>query len=456
MYCEIINSFIKSLRALKVYIESVEQVIHDVDDDTQFENDRLLAQIFYSVLKIKNSNKDFKEECYSSEKIKEIFEQGLKEYGAVEAEQKMDDIFKTFEEIASFSERDEITGKYQYKSLPKNIRKKYEELEVYGKQRSILYSGTLMLLVTYYENLISRVFRCDFARHPERIKLDAKAVTYKFLLEVNNVEEVKNHLIDEEVMSMMYKSHGDWMCYLENIIKLKLPCINDNKDRISEIIARRNLFVHNDGKVNSVYLGIISNSEFKRGEEIIISKEYLSNAIDIIEMAGVSLVVELSLKEKWSDSNEIDKIECMIYDEFFSAEKFENSRILYEIGLDSSKINQTTKLDFLFNNWCSYKLLGKFNLVEKQVKEFDVSAYKPRYLLAKLALLDKYQDFFVEYDRQDDLNDNMLKEWTIFKNVRTSEEFKRRFETSLETVHSAISNVDVNLDMEMEEACQQK
>lgn len=137
--------------------------------------------------------------------------------------------------------------------------------------------------------------------------------------DIGNVSEIKEHLVDEEVTKMMYKSFNEWIEFLIKNKKLKLQYILDRMDTIKEIIARRNLYVHNDGIVNSIYLSTVcKDTKFKKGDSIGINRSYINKAIDIVECAGFSLVVEMWIKEGYKDEKQIGKITDLIFDEYYS------------------------------------------------------------------------------------------------------------------------------------------
>ena len=52
----------------------------------------------------------------------------------------------------------------------------------------------------------------------------------------------------------MYESLLDWKKYFQKNLKLNLKAWEDEFEVIQEIIARRNLYVHNNGIVNNIYI----------------------------------------------------------------------------------------------------------------------------------------------------------------------------------------------------------
>ena len=264
MYSDITNTFLNSIRALRFYVSSVEKNMEDyradyMNMDKPIQENLLIAQILRILILLKRKGIDSNEIEILDEILDEIPDE-------------LNDIFKKLIiDIDEFIQEKTINGKttYEYKSLPKDVMESYRKLESEEKQKEILYSGSLMLLITYFENLISGVMKKDFTRYPGRVALNEKSVSYKLLTEVQNVEEIKSILIDQEVANKMYGSFLDWKKFFQKQLKLEVKCWEDNLATIQEIIARRNIFVHNNGVINSLYVGMIENCEKSRiGENI--------------------------------------------------------------------------------------------------------------------------------------------------------------------------------------------
>lgn len=413
MYSNIINQFLKSLRALRLYVDRTEPITNFFIDDN-VEQDKVeffLAKILW----LKEHGVD----------LKDLVDDTLNEENLEIKQLAM----KYIERIDECLDKCTNNGKLNshFMMLPKTVKKKYQIMESQEKQNEILFSGSLMLLVTYFENLFSKIFFQNFLKYPNRISLDEKAVTFKLLQDIGNIHEIKEHLIDEEVTKMMYKSFNDWTEFLKKSMKLKLQYILDRIDIIKEIIARRNLYVHNDGIINSIYLSMVcKDTKYKKGDSIGINRDYINNAIDIVECAGVSLVVEMWIKEDYKDEEQIRKITDLIFDEYYCQERWENAKVLYELCL-TYKLPSVYELICKMNRWECYKRLGKFQAVVDEVNDIDLSAAMPRFRLAKLALQNKIEEFFILFDHQNDLDEDSLHEWPIFKEIRESEAYIERY-----------------------------
>lgn len=412
MYTSIIGSFLNSIQALKLYVDNVEPM--HIDIDRNMDNASVLAMLMSLAKQMKITKMNIEDLEFPDEVPEEVSE-NLKGY------------LKDFWELVEISQ-DGKSGRYS--SMPKELKEPYRRIEAIQMQNKILYSGSLMLLITYFENTISKIFKSDLQRHPQRMSLENKTVSYKILEVSNNIEDVKSHLIDSEVTSIMYRSFSDWIEYFKKNMKLNLKYVTEKKPIITEIIQRRNVIVHNESTVNSIYMNLVSEDyrkNVKIGDILVVDKPYIYDAINLIETAGMAIIIEAWLNECANDKDEIDKILAIIFDEYLIFEKWEIAKVLYEICLECKKLQTSDELVCKINKWQCYKWLGKFEEVEEEVKSLDISANSPKYKLGVMALLDEYDKFFEYFDKQNELDETDLKEWPLFRRIRENSIYKERY-----------------------------
>lgn len=416
MYKDISNIFLNNIRAIRFYIDSVDQTMDNPFSEKIIDSDNaFVAAMIYLVTQAKEREIKIGDELQSLEGMPQ------------EAVDYMKNIENLVLEIECSGNKISL-----YNYLPKDIKKEYQKFEAREKQKEILYRGSLLLVVTYFENLIASVLRGNFAKYPQRIALNEKSVSYKMLTEVNNIEEIKDILIDQEVTNKMYESLLDWKNYFQKNIKLELKAWEEKFDILQEIIARRNLYVHNNGIINNIYIKLIHDvSKYSMGEELSIDREYIDDAVNIIEYLGMSLLIEAWLKECSNDSDEVKNITDLIFEEYLEPQRWEMARHFYGLCLQNSRISDADKILCKINNWQCYKWLGEYDKVKDEVERLDISAYKPMYVLGMLALKEDYKSFFEYYDNQTDIGKDELKEWPLFKELRKSKEYLERFPEEL-------------------------
>lgn len=298
---------------------------------------------------------------------------------------------------------------------------KMPNLNAYLKMEKIIYGGSLILSVIYFENLFSDLFRDDFSKYP--VLLEKKEVSYKVVIQSENLKDIKDILIDSEVTNLMYKSFDDWIDYLKKRKKVQFCFLEEILLEIKEIIARRNVQVHNDGKVNSIYLSIVKNSSqtLQKNQELQVNEEYIINAIKKLELAGICIIIELAIKE---DKANISAIMDFIYNFYLVDERWDISLDLYKLLTDLDSFD--TIVDSLLckiNMWLCFKRLGRYGEIEANIRALDLSACDKKYLLAKYALLDDKENFFAEFDiTNEDLRS--LMEMPVFLDLKNTEDYQ--------------------------------
>lgn len=406
MFTSIIEPFLKNIQSLRYYVDSVEMIreqeLEERDDNFT------LAMIMLLAKEIKTKNKSL-DQLVDKDILDSIDESTVAK------------ITKLIDECKDIVELSEDGKSGQYRRLPKNLKEKFRKVEALQTHHEILYNGSLILLMTYFENMMAKIFRIDLKKYPKRMALESKSVSYKMLETSNTIEEIKEKLIDEEITSIMYKSVSDWINYLNKVVKLEMAFAYEKLPELQEIIARRNLIVHNEGIVNSIYFENVSETLRKGitlGDRLLVNKQYIYNALDCVEVIGVAIILEMWLKEAGKNADEVDKITSAIYDEYLIFERWEHAKVLYEICLKCNKLQDSSMLLCKINRWQCYKWLGEFEKVKKEVEELDISACKPKYQLGVLALLDKFDEFDECYKNQHEIGEGELKEWPLFRNIR--------------------------------------
>lgn len=416
MFSDITETFLNSIRALRFYVNSVESNIENPFIDYNINNENeIFARLIYLIIYAKKKDSDIL--TY----IKNI--EGM-------TENDINIFTEIITKMESLIKEKEIDGKkvYKYEYLPKEIKEEYQKFEIGDKQEEILYSGSLMLLVTYFENLLAGILKKDFIRHPERASLGEKSVSYKLLSKIENIQDIRDILIEQEVTNIMYGNLSDWKRFFQKSMKLDVALWEEKFDVIEEIFSRRNLFVHNNGVINNTYLNKTnSHNKKKIGEYVGISREYIDKALDIIEFLGISLIIEIWMKEFADDENETKTIINIIYDEYLETERWEMAKYFYQICLHSKKICTADRILCQINYWQCCKWEGEYDKVKNEIENLDISAYKPMYILGVLSLKEDYEKFFEIFDKQDDVGEIELREWPLFRELRNSEEYLKRF-----------------------------
>jgi hypothetical protein len=147
-------------------------------------------------------------------------------------------------------------------------------------------------LVSEFDAFMSATLRAFYHLKPEALNASDRKLTYAELAAFGSIEAAREHIIEKDVETYLRSSHSEQFVTLES--KLGIPLRKDLpvwKDFI-ELTERRNLFVHNDGVVNSHYLQVCSSerydcSKLKKGLRLGVSKNYFARAHEaVFELAA--------------------------------------------------------------------------------------------------------------------------------------------------------------------------
>jgi hypothetical protein len=112
-----------------------------------------------------------------------------------------------------------------------------------------LASATLQQFVSSFEDFIFGVMRHWLLAYPKR--LAKKQIPMSFVLAASNLDAVKLDAINRELNELAFKRVREWFAYLEDMVKLGCPT-DEEIDRLAEIKATRDVFVHNRGIANQI------------------------------------------------------------------------------------------------------------------------------------------------------------------------------------------------------------
>ena len=149
--------------------------------------------------------------------------------------------------------------------------------------------------ILLFEQFIYYMSKENFTAFPEKLgrePLSGQKLT-QLIYKKNNIEDIISSIIEEKNRKIFYGNPVD--------IFKKDPCKFEYKDffinnyskelgYFSQIIATRNIIIHNNSKIDSKYLKETKNNTLKEKQHIDISSEYLRETILLL----IGLVSELT------------------------------------------------------------------------------------------------------------------------------------------------------------------
>lgn len=186
---------------------------------------------------------------------------------------------------------------------PINSIRTYRKDELLGRYQLLAFNhlaiNGIIQLVAIVEAMLGDVVRAIILKYPQ--KLSAKrTVNLKSVLEAVSIEEVHLRATDQLLNEMSYKSPREFAEFLEGMISINLlecPAFH----RYMEVKASRDIFIHNRGTVNEVYLRKAgSHQRAPAGAKLPADVQYFLESYEFC--LQLSEWLEAQLHERWHSS----------------------------------------------------------------------------------------------------------------------------------------------------------
>lgn len=302
---------------------------------------------------------------------------------------------------------------------PKNARREYNKVEQY---ENILVSSTLSNVIIIFERYLASVYKALILVNPKKYfenqKIEIASIFNK------NVKDIVIECVQREVESNMFDS----LKTLELISQKENINVNRYRnilDEFEEIYYRRNLYIHNNGIVNNIYLSNIKG-KFKKNtkvnQKLVTDEIYLRNAINMLYKIVCTLFYEVQLSynpkyEKWQTS-----LGNIGFD-FLQNKNYDVAEQLYFILSSYKQLCFKDKATYRINYINALKQQGKTENVKKELNELDVSIATDAYKIAKLCLEDKNKEVYeaISKNYPEPFTADLIRDWPLFINFRETE-----------------------------------
>jgi hypothetical protein len=135
-----------------------------------------------------------------------------------------------------------------------------------------LISSSFQHFVTLFEDFVFGLLRSWLAAYPAG--LSGKQIEMGAVLAASDTSELVLMVVDKELNDLKYKRVLEWFTYLDRLVNLGCPTI-DEIEQLAEIKTSRDILAHNNGIVNATYVSKAGNrARFQIGERLEISEPY--------------------------------------------------------------------------------------------------------------------------------------------------------------------------------------
>ena len=357
-------------------------------------------------------------------------------------------LIEKLEKISTQEEGEDEQGKKytSYKVSSDNIEefpKIHKHLNRTDIAIKIIPRNFIVSIISQYDAFLGDLMRTLYEINPNIIRSSEKEINAEDLFTYETIDELKNHIIDKEVDTLLREGHYEQLLILEK----KISVVADKKFTLTtnlpvlssfiELTQRRNLFVHTNGSSTKQHLEISKKWKFKTecdsvNQELIANPEYCQKAYSILYEMSVKLTHVLWRKFIPLERKEADEhLNQIIYDLLID-NKYELAIEFANFFTDVIKkfSSEQFRKFVIVNKAIAYKMLDKEKECKQVIKSEDWSIGN-EFKLAKLIL----EDSFVEAkelmmkigDNDEVVNKKAYENWPLFEKFRLTEEFKSAF-----------------------------
>ncbi|WP_286760716.1 hypothetical protein [Salegentibacter sp. UBA1130] len=326
-----------------------------------------------------------------------------------------------------------IAVKYEETRIFESLSKNYETSSLASK---IIPESLFVSLISQYDAFLNRLLKALYDIRPEYLNNSERNISFSQLVEFKSIGEAREYIIEKEIETVLRKSHSDHFEYLES--KLAIPLRKDLPvwSTFIEITERRNLLVHNDGKVSNQYFKVCKENkcvleDMKLNDRLRVTPEYFKKAYSCLFEISVKLTHTLWRKLLKDDLEEADKkLNDICYD-LLSSKQFNIADILLDYACKQKKHhNEALSNIFTVNKSLSKYLHNNKEKTNSIISQKDWSASSDNFKLAHLVLTENYKDSYklmkkIGNDGEVDKENYMT--WPLFSDLRKEKGFKDTF-----------------------------
>lgn len=274
-----------------------------------------------------------------------------------------------------------------------NFRKSLEVINKNKTRTDSLYQNSLISVISYVEWFLAQLIHKYYDINPGAVGLKDKQLSLNDLYELGTIDDAKKYLIDSKVESIMRSSLDDWIKFLKDTVKLSMSYLDDYKNGMIESCQRRNLYVHNGGVVNSIYLkncSFLKDVDYSVGDKLNTDLDYINETISTFEKCFTLIASELWKKNE-PKSDKRFKVLFGLASNHINNERYGLAEsILYFLCGDK----QNTEFNLLMsklNYWYSIKCQGSLDKIRAEIEKEDMSAKQPIFQFMKLNILSDFE-----------------------------------------------------------------
>ncbi len=304
----------------------------------------------------------------------------------------------------------------------------------------VLERSLFVNLYSEYDYFFGVVLRELYKRRPDLLASLSKQISFDELLKFENLDSVKNAVLEAEIESIRRESYVEQFGILQKKFGLPLTKFNEWPQFV-ESAQRRNLMVHCGGHVSEQYLQMCDSASFKFaerprvGDKLKIGFDYFESSSALVARVAFMLTHTLWRKVLPSESEQAsDELNEQIY-RVLCAKRWKMAAQLGSFSLTESMISGTSDMQHrirLCNTAIAVKNLKQTDELKRLLSSADWSASIRDFRLALAVLEDRPADaanLMKQIGKKGELvHEVAYHQWPLFGGFRELPEFQRAYE----------------------------
>ena len=293
----------------------------------------------------------------------------------------------------------------------------------------------LIGLISEYDVFLHRLIRTGLAAHEGNLARIERSLSLKELRQFGTIDEAKEYLIEREIDTILYDDHFEQLSSISKLFNITIDMADDCVKTFLESCERRNLFTHNDGVVNSRYLGKckqfgISTGGLKAGDVLDVKSRYYNDAISTTHELSIKLIQFLWRKLVPAERKQADEELNDAAYELLRAGDFALAERILDYALEHAGPREDyMRRMMIINHALAVKRTGDKERAVKELERVDWSASAMKFQIAVAAVNDDMDGIvrMMPSVAQSELGEQEFRVWPVFKEARADKRFQDTF-----------------------------
>ena len=336
-----------------------------------------------------------------------------------------------------------LYASYQDKSWQPGLVYLLYKQVTYKPKLTILNNSQITMIISGLESVLGELTTHYFRVAPQALEAGRereKEFSLGDLKKLGSIEDAVEAAIASRVDGLLHGSIAGWRKFYKDRLNIDFTDLAIDWSTAEEVFERRHAIIHNGGRATKKYLNVTKRTDIVVDQPLISDADYVRSAIDQLLVLGFSLAISVWRKLAHSKDRP-DGILLDVSYKMLVRRRWAAAKQLCSHGLEHASTAENAHL-YRVNLWLARRGLGDAQAVFKEVENWDVSALKVDFQLAKACLSEDYDTAFEllpEMVKSDRVSGDDLLRWPLLEGMRAD----ARFSTFAGAIEASLSGADL-------------